>query len=133
MRTILVFLFLFTFSLVKGQAHLGSTEYAIKGMFPEKRWTSNYTKNGTRYISADIGYGNYTYYFDKETNLSDFCIQIPASITALNAQVELYNKKYVITSETSWTAYLEQGGIMYIKLIYSEELKASYFTYSNTK
>jgi hypothetical protein len=37
-------------------------------------------------------------------------------MTALNAQVEIYTKKYVIVSETSWKAYLEGGGIMEIDL-----------------
>jgi len=126
-------LFIFLISFANGQAHLGSTENKIRNIYPDKTWTAKYADNGKRYISADMQYGNFTYYFDKETKLSDFCIQIPFSIATLNGQVEAYNKKYVITSDTSWTAYLEEGGILYIKLVYSEELKASYFTYSDTK
>lgn len=117
-----------------GQAHLGSTESAIKAMYPDKKWTSDYTtKTGVRYITADMVYGSFTYYFDKETKLSDYCMQIPFSNVTMNGQIEAYNKKYVITSDTSWTAYLDEGGIMYIKLIYDKENKISYFLYSNSK
>ena len=102
-------------------------------MYPEKKWSIDYTKNGTKYISANMVYGNFTYYFDKETKLSFLCLQFPFSIPAMNGQVEAYNKKYVITSDISWTAYLEDGGIMYIKLLYDSENKVSYFSYSDTK
>ena len=101
--------------------------------YPENKWTVSFTIDGRKFISTDMVYGSFAYYFNKETKLSNFNIQIPFNINALNAQVEAYNKKYVITSETSWTAYLEDGGIMYIKLLYSEESKLRYFTYSDTK
>jgi hypothetical protein len=51
-------------------------------------------------------------------------------MTALNAQVENYNKKYVIVSETSWKAYLDGGSIMRINLVYDEENKTYFFTYN---
>lgn len=133
MKTVFLLLFVLFLSFAKGQAHLGSTENAIRNTYPNKTWTANYADNGKRYISADMQYGNFVYYFDKETKLSDYCVQIPFNITTLNGQVEAYNKKYVITSDTSWTAYLEEGGMIYIKLIYNTELKTSYFTYSDTK
>lgn len=136
MKKIFVFLSILfvTFGIVNGQAHLGKTEYAIKAMYPEKKWTADYTtKSGIRYISADMIYGTFTYYFDKETKLSNYCMQIPFNNATMNGQVEAYNKKYVITSDTSWTAYLDEGGIMYIKLIYDSENKISYFSYSDSK
>lgn len=119
---------------VNGQAHLGSTEYDIKAMYPNKKWTVGYTtETNVRYISADMVYGNFTYYFDKDTKLSIYCMQIPFNNATMNGQIEAYNKKYVITSDTSWTAYLDEGGIMYIKLVYDRENKLSYFSYSNSK
>jgi len=51
----------------------------------------------------------------------------------MNGQVEMYNKKYVITSDTSWTAYLEDGGIIHISLLYDSENKISFFSYSSSK
>jgi len=51
-------------------------------------------------------------------------------MTALNAQVEVYNKKYVIVSETSWKAYLEGGGIMKINLTFDEKNKLYIFYYT---
>ena len=133
MRKYLMILSFFCVINVKGQAHLGASESSIKKLHSENTWTINYTKKGIKYISSDMVYGNFTYYFDKETGLSDFNIQIPFSLESMNGQVEAYNKKYVITSDTSWTAYLEDGGMIYIKLVYSEENKVRYFTYSSTK
>jgi hypothetical protein len=117
----------------KGQAHLGASSDSIYNLYPEKKWSMGYTNNGTRWISGDMPYGTFFYYFDKETKLSNYCIQLPFDLGKLNGQVESYNKKYVITSDTSWTAYLVEGGIIYIKLLYDEKLKASYFSYKNAK
>lgn len=125
----IIFLFVMSFLSIKAQAHLGSTEYQIKKMYPNNTFTVDYTlKSHIRYISTDFQYGNFTYYFDAETGLSKFCFQIPHSTGTMNAQVEIYNKKYVIISDTSWKAYLEGGGIMYINLVYDSENKNSYFT-----
>lgn len=120
-------------SAVNGQAHLGASELDIRREHPNNKWKTDFTNKGVKYISSDMIYGNFVYYFDKETGLSDLNIQIPFSQASMNGQVEAYNKKYVITSDTSWTAYLEDGGIIYIKLVYNEELKIRYFTYSPTK
>lgn len=132
-KMIFLLIFLIIIKFADGQAHLGFTEYKIRNTYPSKTFITGYTNDGTKYISADMIFGNFTYYFDKETKLSDYCIQIPFSVPAMNGQVESYNKKYVITSETSWTAYLSEGGIMYIKLLYNKENRLSYFAYSNTK
>ena len=75
--------------------------------------------------------GTFYYYFDNETGLTNFCMQITKDMPSLNAQVEIYNKKYVITLETSWKAYLEGGGIMKINLKYSKEYKIYVFYYSS--
>jgi hypothetical protein len=129
MKKMLLIFSVFLAVIAKGQAHLGVNEYEIKKSHPDKKWTTNYTDDGVKYISSDMVYGNFTYYFDKETNLSNFNIQIPFNQATMNGQVEAYNKKYVITSDTSWTAYLEDGGIIYIKLVYYEGDKIPYFTY----
>lgn len=115
-----------------GQAHLGSSESEIKSMHPGNIWKSDYTKDGIKYIYSDMVYGTFYYYFDKETGLSYLCVQFPFNLEALNGQVEAYNKKYVITSDTSWTAYLDQGGLMYIKLRYDQEDNIRFFTYSSS-
>ena len=133
MNKILIILCVFFSITVKGQAHLGASEASIRKLHPDNKFTIGYTDNGVKYISTDMFYGNFAYYFDKETGLSDFNVQIPFNLVALNGQVEAYNKKYVITSDTSWTAYLEDGGIIYIKLVYNEKNKIRYFTYSSTK
>ena len=117
--------------ILKGQAHLGSSFADLKSRYPEKKFKIEYANNGRKYTTADQPYGTFIYYFDGETNLTDFCIQIPNNMAALNAQVEAYNKKYVIVTETSWKAYLEGGGIMNINLSYDEENKLYVFYYTN--
>lgn len=42
-------------------------------------------------------------------------MQIPFNNATMNRLIEAYNQKNVITSDTSWTAYLDEGEIMYIK------------------
>jgi hypothetical protein len=116
--------------LVSAQAHLGSTLAEIKESHPDNVFTIDYTNQGQKYAQSEMYYGTFVYYFDNETGLSSFCIQIPKSMEALNAQVEVYNKKYVIVSETSWKAYLEGGTIMKINLSYDEEYKLYSFRYS---
>jgi len=117
--------------LGKAQAHLGSTLADIKALHPDKVFKIDYTKQGQKYASAEMYYRTFVYYFDSETGLSNYCFQIPDNMTALNAQVEVYNKKYVIISETSWKAYLEGGGLMKINLTYYEDSKLYIFSYTN--
>ena len=133
MKKILMCLCVLISIYAKGQANIGETEYGIRQYFSDKKWSTGYTDEGVKYISSDMTYGNFSYYFDKESGLSYLNIQIPFSILTTNGQVEAYNKKYVITSATSWTAYLEDGGMIYIRLLYSEKNKLRYFTYSNKK
>ena len=74
--------------------------------------------------------GEFIYYFDGDTGLSYYCIQIPDNLEALNAQIEIYNQKYVIISETSWKAYLGGGGTMKINLTYDKEYDTYLFNYT---
>ena len=117
--------------LGKAQAHLGATLTDIKALHTDKVFTVKYTDDGQKYAYTNMYYGTFYYYFDKETGLSNFCMQIPNNMTALNAQVEAYNKKYVIVSETSWKAYLEGGGLMKINLQYNKEYDVYVFYYTN--
>ena len=117
--------------LTSAQAHLGSSESEIKEMHPDKTFETDYTDEGQKYISAFMVYGTFVYYFDEETGLSNSCIQIIEKMPYLNGQVEAYNKKYVILSETKWKAYLEGGGILNIELSWSEKYKLYSFAYTN--
>lgn len=117
--------------LGNSQAHIGSTLSDIKSFHPDKVFKIDYTDTGIMYASANMHFGTFVYYFDSETGLSKFCIQIPDNMASLNAQVEVYNNKYVIISETSWKAYLEGGGVMEINLTYNEEYKLYVFYYKN--
>ena len=115
----------------KAQAHLGATATEIKSNYPEKIFESGITSKGDRYLYTDMDLGTFYFCFDEQTGLTDMCLQIPKNMIALNTQVEIYNKKYVILSETSWKAYLEDGGMINIKLSYSEELKTYMFIYTS--
>lgn len=127
----LLLTFLFTSTTkVYSQAHLGYTENQIKALHPENEWKAGYTNSGVRYISTFFGVECFFYYFDKDNGLSINCVDIVPNTGVLNGVVEKYNHKYVITSNTTWTAYLENGGIMYITLKYSEESNLSYFSFS---
>jgi len=75
-------------------------------------------------------YGTFFYYLDKETGLSNFCIQVIDKMPYLNGQVETYNKKYVIVSDTEWKAYLEGGGLLKITLEYNDEYEVYVFSYA---
>lgn len=127
----LIFLIIVILPLIgKAQAHLGSTEKEIRDLHSEKTFEVGYTDDGEKYISAFMYYGTFFYYFDKESGLSNFCMQIINEIPYLNGQVEAYNKKYVIVSDTEWKAYLEGGGILKINLEYNEEHKFYVFYYN---
>jgi hypothetical protein len=118
-------------SVASAQAHLGITESEIRNSHSDLIFKSSTTTAGSHYIYANMSLGTFFYYFNKSTGLTDHCIQIPNDLTSLNTQVEIYNKKYVATSKKSWTAYLEGGGMMYIKLLYLTEQKTYYFAYEN--
>jgi len=117
--------------LGKTQAHLGTTLTDIKALYPDKEFTVKYADDGTKYAYTDMVYGTFYYYFDKESGLSKFCMQFPFNMTTLNGQVEAYNKKYVIVSETYWKAYLEGGSLMKIELQYNKEYDLYIFYYTN--
>lgn len=127
---ILIIMILFPFR-GNAQAHLGSSLNDIQEFYPNKTFTTGNIDDGTKYAYTEMALGTFYFFFDKLTQLSDYCVQIPTDIIALNAQVEIYNKKYVIISETSWKAYLEGGGIIKIELSYNEKVKLYIFTYTN--
>lgn len=116
----------------QAQAHLGMSENEIKNSHKQNSWKTDYTNTGVKYLQSEFTLGTFVYYINKDSKVSDLCLQIPFNNLAMNAQIEAYNKKYVITSDISWTAYLDEGGIMYIKLKYDTEKKISYFVYSDS-
>lgn len=131
MKKLIIALIVMLPMIGKAQAHLGSTLTDIKAMHPDKVFTVDYTDDGVKYAYTDMVYGTFFYYFKKETGLSNLCLQIPFNMNTLNGQVEAYNKKYVIVSETSWKAYLEGGGLMKINLTYEEDIENYVFIYTN--
>ena len=128
----LIFALILMFPLIgNAQAHLGSTEKEIRNLYPDKIFEVGYTDDGQKYISAFMIYGTFVYYFDKESGHSNLCIQVIDNMIYLNGQVEIYNKKYVIVSDTEWKAYLEGGGLLKIKLEYNAENKIYVFYYTS--
>ena len=131
MKKIIIVLIVILPLLGKAQAHLGASLSEIKANHTDNIFTIKYANNGVKYAYTDMYYGTFYYYFDKETGLTNKCMQIPKNMAALNAQIEVYNKKYVIISETSWKAYLEGGGIIKINLTYDEEYDIYAFHYTD--
>jgi hypothetical protein len=131
MKKLIFTLSIVMFSLLgKAQAHLGSSFSDLKSMYPEKYFKIEYTTDGSKYTTAEQPLGTFIYYFDSENDLTYMCLQTPDNLQTLNQQIEIYNKKYVITSETTWKAYLEGGGKMNIELIYNEEYDTYIFYYT---
>jgi hypothetical protein len=114
----------------EAQAHLGESFSGLESRYPDLTFEVETTNDGTIYTTAQQLFGTFIYYFDGETGLTNLCVQIPDDLQALNAQVEIYNKKYVIISETSWKAYLDGGSTMEINLIYNEEYETYIFYYT---
>lgn len=129
MKKLILALLLFPV-LGSAQAKIGKTLEEIKELYPNKTFEIDYANDGTKYASAEMDYGTFTYYFEKNNGVAFRCIQIPTDLIALNAQVENYNSKYVILSESSWKAYLEGGFVMKINLEYDKEHNVYVFYYN---
>lgn len=130
MKRIILFLSMMFPFMASAQAHLGESITGLRQRYPGKEFKFEVTNEGVVYVMAEQTLGYFAYFFDQETGLTYMCMQIPYNMQALNAQVEIYNKKYVIVSETSWKAYLEGGGIMKINLNYNEEKGSYLFIYT---
>ncbi|TYB72666.1 hypothetical protein ES677_01565 [Bizionia gelidisalsuginis] len=130
MKRLLFLLIVFLPFLSSAQAHLGTTEKEIRDLHSEKTFKVEYNDDGEKYISTFMIYGTFIYYFDKKTKLSNFCMQIVDEMPYLNGQVETYNRKYVIVSDTEWKAYLKGGNILKINLTYNDENKFYIFHYN---
>ena len=129
MKKFLISLFLLIPPVLKSQAHIGASFSELRGKFPDKKFEISYTDEGTKYTSAEQPLGLFIYYLN-DANITIGCIQIPWSLESMSAQIEIYNKKYVILSENSWRAYLEGGSTMNIKLEYNRESEVYIFYYT---
>lgn len=123
---LITFIPLFSF----GQVHIGASIEEIKAMYPNNTFKTESTIDSITFISTKMQYGTFLYYFDKESGLSNTCLQIPNSIKDLNTQVEIYNQEYVEISDTSWKAYIEGGRILKILLSYETKINKYVFSYS---
>lgn len=129
-KLLVLLVVLFPF-IIKAQANLGYSVSEIEALHPDNLFKLDYTTEGKQYIYSDYTLGTFYYYINPETKVSDMCLQIPNNITDLNTQVQIYNRNYVVTSDTTWKAYIEKGAIMYIKLKYSAKYETSSFVYTN--
>ncbi len=129
-KKILLLFILFLPILIRAQVHIGFTEAEIKKLHSDKTFETGFTDYGAKYTASFMHYGTFFYWFDKQNRRSIFCTQVIEHIPYLNAQVEVYNKKYVILSDTEWKAYLEDGEILNIRLKYDESIKKYVFYYT---
>ena len=130
MKILYFFILILLPFMSEAQAHLGESFSGLESRYPDLTFEVETTNDGTIYTTAQQLFGTFIYYFDGETGLTNLCVQIPDDMQALNAQVEIYNKKYVIISETSRKAYLDGGSTMEINLIYNEEYETYIFYYT---
>lgn len=115
--------------MLQGQARLNKSEEEIIEAFPEIKFKKGLTSDNLKYIMGDFPRGTFVYYFD-EYNYTNLNIMVPYSIEKANEQVEIYNGKYVIISKTSWNAYMDNGMIMKIDMIFDDEINKFIFRYS---
>lgn len=120
-KTLLTILFGITNLVIFGQARLGSTATEIKTEYWESSYNlkSGYTDDYVYYITITLVNAKVMYFF----NSDKVCILtsiIPNNQGALNFFVELYNKQYVIISNTEWKMY-SNNGIAKINLIYTDD------------
>lgn len=116
--------------MLQGQARLNKSEVEIRTSLPDIDMTRGWTNDGGKYLTAEFPQGIFIYYFD-EYGYTNLNLQIPRNMDETNTLVEIYNARYVATSKTSWTAYLDGGGVMQITMIYDDELQRYIFRYSN--
>lgn len=118
--------------ILKAQAHFGVTEQKLYAFHPASIWYEDYTAAGRRFVFFENSAGQWRYFFDPVTKLTNFCMLVPSSIGQVNALVEGYNKRYVIISQKCWDEYLENGSIIRITLIFDPIEKTNVFTYVQT-
>lgn len=127
MKKIFILLAILPITLL-AQVRLGFTETQIRAFFPDNIFVKNRLTDGTRYISTDMQYGNFAYYFGV-SNLSILNIQIPHSNRDLNTLVAMYNEKYVVINPKKWMGYLDNGEQIIIEMVYLQEKGITMFTY----
>jgi hypothetical protein len=113
---------------VKGQAYLGLTFDELKQTVEGRPLETGFLTDGFWYAKTNYDLGTFVYCFSNEGHIV-LCYQVPFNQGCVNAQAESYNNKYTITSNTTWVAYLANGGIMHIAMIYNEELETFIFKY----
>lgn len=115
MKKLLIAAFMFCGTLSYSQARLGSTWLDIYSEFKEYSPETRTTDDGEllMVVSWDK-IRNYYYFTDKRQCYRT--VIYPTTDGALNGLVEIYNKRYVIVSNTEWRMY-SNGSISSIKLI----------------
>ena len=128
-KLLLLVTFITVFTIIsKAQSRIGYTPSQIKAEFYYYTWSSGYTTDGTYYIYTTYTRGLLIHYF----NSSMICYSTllkPNTVGDLNYYVELYNKQYVIVSDKSWKAYLDNGSIVNISLKNDAEYGSYFYFY----
>ncbi len=121
-KAVLFFTLSFLSFLSFGQGRIGFTAEEIMADFPDYKFVHGVTDNGIKFIfSDDFKRGEVVYFFD-EQGKSFLTMIVPRTTMDLNALVQLYNYKYVQISDTEWKAYLQNGSILKIELVNTDDL-----------
>jgi len=120
-KALLTILISLTGIVVFGQVRLGSSIEEVKSEFwrSELNPTEGYDSDGDYYITVEFEKAIVQYFF-REDEICNLAFLTPKSQGALNFYVELYNKQFVIISDTEWKMYSENG-IANIRLIFPED------------
>lgn len=105
-KLILILTILISF-MSNSQSRLGYSYTEVKNEFSDQyTFTTGYRDELGKFLEFEIPGGMVTYYFNDES-VCYFVTLVPESKGDLHFFIEEYNKKYVITSRTSWLIYTD--------------------------
>jgi len=103
------------------QARIGFSKAEIRSEFsnPIYNLKSGTTEKGKQFIGITTT-DSYTFYYFDNTGYCNISVIIPKNQQVLNKLVQTYNNNYSITSNISWTAYID-GGVLHVSLQFFKE------------
>jgi hypothetical protein len=128
-KLIALSLFYFTMSTSFSQSPLlNYTEEQLRNECHDSYFTTNYTKDGQRYLETQSDYLKTSYYFNKD-GLTYLCIIKPLTQSELNYMIQSYNNIAVVINDTKWKLYTHNS-IINITLWHITDY---FFTYDTLK
>ena len=127
MKFLITTIFFLTISLSSfSQVRLGLSAKDIDTEFSDSKYkkVSGSRDDGNYSIQVDLTFARVIYMFD-EKKLCTSTLIIPFDSVALHSIIEIYNKNFVIISDTKWKMY--KGGSIYNISLEQHDLAGAYF------